>query len=125
MKRTFVALSLALAAVSGTADAHLVNGGTGFFSGDARPTVLNRIMLGLRGKEKTVITVKGDGADGSDLDCYLYEGDFKAHTAKFVVRDDSTRDGCRLEVTPPRADIYDLLVQNVGDKTEHYTVTVN
>jgi hypothetical protein len=125
MKRTVVSVVLAVVCVSNVAGAKLAGGGFGFFSGDARPTVLNRISFDLQGKEKAIITVTGDGK--GDIDCYLYEGDLRAGPAhvKFVTRDDSKLDGCRLELTPTKTSPYNLLIQNTSPETEHYTVVIN
>jgi hypothetical protein len=120
MKRAALALVLGLACIAGPADARLQGGGSGFFGGDAKPQAMYRMSLNLD-TTKTVITVTGDGK--GDMDCYLYEGRFP--NATFVTRDDSSRDGCRLEVTAKKAGLYQLLVQNTSDKTEHYTVVVD
>ncbi len=117
MKKAIAAIVLGLACIAGPASAHLV-GGDGFFSGDLRPSAMHAVKLDLQGKEKTSIIVHGNGK--GDIDCYLYEGTFPDH-ATFVNRDDSSKDGCELTVTPPKRGTYTLLVQNTSSNIEHYT----
>lgn|SRR5579871_2751055 len=102
--------------------AHLVGGGAGFFAGDAVPERMYPIGMDLKGHELTTITVTGHGQ--GDMDCYLYKGSFRTHDAVFVTRDTSNANGCTLTVNPESDAHMTLLVQNTGEKPQHYTVVV-
>lgn len=118
MKHTIVTVMLAALAFACPADAH-----TGFFSGVIQPDGLHRCRFDLKGGELTKITLTGDGH--GDVNCYLYEGDFKEDTARFVARDESPQDKCLFQFRPKQSSAYDLVISNVGAAPGRYVIELN
>lgn len=92
------------------------------FTGDARVNGKRRIDVDLDDHLKATFAAEGDG--NGDIDCYLYEGGIKVGYTKLIDSDDSTQDGCRFEVTPSKPGPYFLIILNLGDRRDHYTVTI-
>lgn len=90
-------------------------GGMGFASNTADPGVSYSHQLSLQGKEKTTITVSGDGR--GELVCELYDD-----KAKLLMEDTNPSDRCQLEWTPKTKVKLTLIVRNVGKRADHYTV---
>jgi hypothetical protein len=95
--------------------------------GTLKPQVMHDTGFVLPAGRAYTVSVGDTGAsiEDGDLDCYLYEGTMHYRTARLVVRDVSSNDGCQFTLAPrPAATTYSLLVQNQSAEDEGFLVVV-
>ena len=71
----------------------------------------------LRADASTLITVEGDGR--SDLDLFVYD-----ENGNLVDHDNDSTDTCIAEVTPRWTGTFRIVVQNVGERSDCYKLTL-